>query len=193
VADLGIRYATALFEISQESGQLSEYLEQALALRDNLQKEEPQIILTHPRISAEEKLAVIQEVGKKALGDKPIHQDLLGFIKLVIAKSREAYLLPALDKLVDMIKAYQNQATAKVVSAEPLTDEQVSQLVGILSRKLGKEVEVTVKVDPSVIAGISIHVDGYFLDRTVKTMLKDVRETLKEKVREGATNDSQTR
>jgi len=174
VADLGIRYATALFEMSEESGLLGEYLEQAQFLRGTLQDEDALRILMHPRITADEKHAFLT----KAFGET-IHQDLFGFMKLVVTKNREAYLLPALDKLVDMIRARQNQTTAKVVSAVPLTDSQAAQLTATLAAKLGKQVDITVLVDPSVIAGMSIHVDGYFLDRTVKTMLKDLKETVR--------------
>lgn len=174
MADLGIRYATALFEMSEENGLQSEYLEQATLLRDTLEDDDVIRILTHPRISAEEKYAFLC----KAFGES-IHQDLLGFMRLVIDKNREAYLLPALTKLVEMIKHHRNQVTARVMSAVPLTDAQAAQLTALLSKKLGKTVDITVVVDPNVIAGISIHVDGYFLDRTVKTMLKNMKETVK--------------
>jgi F-type H+-transporting ATPase subunit delta len=183
VADLGIRYATALFDISQENGLLSDYLEQAQLVRDNINSEDAQRILTHPRISSDEKFAFLE----KAFG-KNVHEDLLGFMRLVISKNREAYLLPALDKLIEMIKAYKHQTTARVVSAVPLSNAQAEKLTVTLAKKLGKQVDITVLVDPSVIAGISIHVDGFFLDRTVKTMLKDMKETVKR----GANNDSQT-
>jgi len=177
VADLGIRYATALFEISEEGGLLNEYLEQAQFLLSTLKDDDALSILTHPRISADEKYAFLT----KAFGES-VNQDLLGFMKLVVAKNREAYLLPAFEKLVEMIRKRNNQTSAKVVSAVPLTDEQAASLTATLTRKLGKVVDITVLVDPSVIAGLSIHVDGYFLDRTVKSMLKDMRET----VRKGA-------
>ena len=172
MADLGIRYANALFEISQESGLTKEYLEQAQLLCDNFKDEEALLILTHPRISGSEKLEFIN----KAFGGV-IHEDLLGFIQLVIAKNREAFLLPALIKLVEMIKTHQNQTTARVVSAMALTDAQADELCKILSKKLNKEVEITVVVDPTQIAGLSIHVDGYFLDRTIKTMLRDMKDS----------------
>jgi F-type H+-transporting ATPase subunit delta len=100
-------------------------------------------------------------------------------MRLVVSKNREAFLLPALKKLVDMIKAHQRQTTARVVSAVPLSDSQAVQLTASLEKKLNKKVDITVLVDPAVIAGISIHVDGYFLDRTVKTMLKDMKESLR--------------
>jgi F-type H+-transporting ATPase subunit delta len=175
MADLGIRYATALFELSQENDLLNEYLEQARFVHDTLKNEDAQRVLVHPRIPADEKYAFL----KVAFGEK-VHQDLMGFMKLVIDKNREAYLLPALSKLVEMIKHRKNQVTARVVSAVPLTDAQAARLTAALSKKIGKIVDITVIVDPSVIAGISIQVDGYFLDRTVKNMLKDMRETFKE-------------
>jgi len=173
VADLGIRYATALFDISQESGLLNDYLEQAQLVRDNIASEDAQRVLTHPRITSDEKFAFL----KSAFGEH-IHQDLLGFMRLVISKNREAFLLPALSKLVEMIKTHNKETTARVVSAVPITDEQAAELTALLEKKLNKKVGISVVVDPSVVAGVSIHVDGYFLDRTVKTMLKDMKENL---------------
>lgn len=181
MADLGIRYATALFEISQSGGMLKEYLEQAQLIYGQLKEDGALLVLTHPRISAEEKFAFFKE----AFGDS-IDRDLEGFVHLVISKNREAYLLPALAKLIEMIQYHQNQTTAKVVSAVPLTDAQAAQLAAVLSKKLGKEVAITVVVDPSQIAGLSIYADGYLIDRTVKSMLRDMKDVLTETLRKGA-------
>ena len=174
MADLGIRYATALFEMSNESGTLGDYLNQAQFLMRTLTEEDALSILVHPRISANEKYAFLTKTY-----EGQVDTTLFNFMKLVVSKNREAFLVPALTKLVEMIREHNNQTTAKVVSAIPLTDEQAADLTGVLSKRLGKQVDVTVLVDPSVIAGISIHVDGYFLDRTVRTMLKDLKETVK--------------
>jgi F-type H+-transporting ATPase subunit delta len=174
VADLGIRYATALFDISRESGLLNDYLEQAQLVRDNIKSEDAQRVLTHPRISSDEKFAFLQ----KSFGEH-IHQDLLGFMRLVVSKNREAFLLPALNKLVEMIETHQRKTTARVVSAVPLSSAQLTELNALLVKKTNKQVSITVVVDPSVIAGVSIHVDGFFLDRTVRTMLKDMKENIK--------------
>jgi F-type H+-transporting ATPase subunit delta len=179
VADLGIRYATALFEISQESGLMSEYLEQAQLVRDNLSIPEAQSILVHPRISSEEKIGFLTT----AFGES-VHQDFMGFMKLAVSKNREAFLLPALEKLIDMIKTHQRHTTARVVSAVPLTDAQAAQVEALLVKKLNKKVDITVLVDPAVIAGISIHVDGYFLDRTVRTMLQNMKDEMKDGMKE---------
>ena len=174
MADLRVRYATALFALSQEKGMVPEFLKQAQYLRDTLDNEEVKRVFTHPRISAAEKFAFFDNTFSR-----DIHEDLLGFLHLVIAKNREAFLLPALSALVDMIKDHQNQTTARVISAIPLSDAQASELKGLLSRKLSKEVDLAVIVDPSVLGGFSIQVDGFYFDRTVKSLLKEMKDTVK--------------
>ena len=177
MADLSIRYAAALFELSQEAGLRDAYLEQAALLRNILIEDKAMDVLAHPLISAEEKFTFLDE----AFGGS-LHPDLFGFLKLTVTKNRENYILPALQKLVDMIRESQNQTTARVITAVPLTEEQSTGLSTVLSRKLKKRVDLNEIVDPTVVAGISIHVDGCFMDRTVKTMLK----SMKENVRKGA-------
>lgn len=173
MADLSARYATALFELSNEGGKLHEYLEQAEFLRDTLQSDDCRRIITHPRISTAEKFAFFGDVFPD------INTDFRGFLHLAVAKNRENYIIPSLTALVEMIRSYQSLATAKVISAIELTDVQIAQLSAVLSKKLKKKVDVTVEVDPSVIGGLSIQVEGYYVDRTVKSLLKDMKETVK--------------
>jgi len=174
MADLGIRYASALFELSEENGLLSEFFEQAQYLRSTLTDENALSILTHPRITAAEKNAFLEKAFSGVL-----HSDLFNFLKLTVSKNREAFIVPALEKLIGMIRERNNQTTAKVVSATPLSDAQATRLASVLSSKFGKQVDLTVLVDPSVVAGISIQIDGYLMDRTVKTMLKNMKESVR--------------
>ena len=173
MADLGVRYATAMFQLAQERGQLDAFMEQSQFICATLTGDEGALrVLTHPLIPANEKNDFVEKVYGIA-----IHPDLLGLMKLAIAKNREAFLLPALTKLVDMIKRHQNFTTARVVSAVPLGEAQLAKLTGILTAKLGKKVDITAIVDPAALAGVSVHVDGYFFDCTAKTTLKNMRES----------------
>jgi len=174
MSNLSARYATALFELATESGNLDKLLTEARFLRDAFRNTDALQVLTHPLISTQEKNSFVEKAFGKAVG-----QDLFNFMKLAIAKNRENFLLPALTRLVEMIKLHRNQISAKVVSAVPLSDEQRVRLSRSLSLRLRKEVDVYVVVDPSLIAGISIYVDGYLLDRSVKTMLKNMNDDLK--------------
>ena len=173
MADLSTRYAKALFELALERGLTSDYLEQAAFISHALSEADAQRIITHPRIPIADKFAFFDG----AFAGR-IHEDLLGFMRLTVTKNREEFLTSALDALVEMIRRHQNYTTAKVVSAFELTPEQLSQLRLTLARKLSKQVELKAEVDTSLIGGFRVHVDGHIFDRTLKRMLKDMKETI---------------
>ncbi|MCL2056558.1 MAG: ATP synthase F1 subunit delta [Oscillospiraceae bacterium] len=181
MARLSAVYATALFELAMESGSPEEYHRQALSLLDALGEPECKGILMHPQISAAQK----SELLTGALSGR-IHEDLIGFIKFVIDKNREAYLLPALIAFIEKLRAAEGRVTAYVRTARQLDEQQEQELTALLSEKLGKTVELEVTADPSVIGGFSVYADGFLVDRTVKKQLQD----LKTSVKRGMTHDS---
>jgi len=181
VARLSSRYATAIFDLSIEGGKLNENLGQALYLRDVLKDEQCKKLLTHPRISAAEKRAFFDEIFKGH-----IHTDLLGFLHLAVAKNREAFIVPVLSDFIDMANDYLKKSTALVTSAVPLRNDQLSALAVLLSKKTNKHVTIEQKIDPSVIGGLHIQVDGYFVDRTIKTRLQEIKMSLAK----GTANDA---
>ena len=186
MADLGKRYATALFELSSEQGLLEQCLQQAAFLRDALQEEECKTFLLHPRVTGAEKL----DFFTKVFGEH-INADLMGFLHLAVSKNREAFLLPALNQLVEMIRKHHNQTTARVVSAVPLTDEQLAGMANLLTHKLGKKVDVQVVVDPAVIGGLSIQVDGFYIDRTLRFLLRNMKDEVNNSLKRRAAHDTQ--
>ena len=168
-------YASALFDLAVEKNATDEFLSQAVMIRDSMQDPECWRILIHPHISPAEK----REFFNKAFSGQ-IHEDLLGFFMLVTEKNREAFLLTALTALIGMIERYQNKTTATVMFASKLDGRQITAMKEMLSGKLNKNVELSLKVDPSVIGGPHIYVDGYYIDWTVKKRLRDLTVHMKE-------------
>jgi F-type H+-transporting ATPase subunit b len=69
--------------------------------------------------------------------------------------------------------------SAEVVSALPLTaDEQVTVKKDVLS-KMGKQVEVDFRVDPTILGGLIIHVGDKVLDGSVAGQLETLRQSLR--------------
>ena len=168
-------YASALFDLAVQHDAVDEFLEQAVFLRDSLSDADYQRVLDHPQISAAEKHSLFTKAYEGR-----VHEALLGFLYLVADKNREAYLVPALNELIGIIERYNGKVTAKVLSAAPYDEEQAESLRSMLSLKLDKQVELDLKVDPSVIGGPYIYVDGYYIDWTVKKRLRDLTVSLKE-------------
>jgi len=172
---LSTTYSSALFDIALQKNAVDDFLSQAIFLRESLSDPEFQHVLVHPQIAAAEK----QEMFRKAFSEH-IHEDLLGFMLLVADKNREAHLLPAINALISEIERYKGKVTAKVLSASPYDEKQAESIKAILSEKLDKQVELDLKVDPSLIGGPFIFVDGYYIDWTVKKRLRDLTSSLKD-------------
>jgi len=68
---------------------------------------------------------------------------------------------------------------ARVISATELSESQASAITNMLCKKLNKQVEISLNIDPSVIGGLYIHVSGIIIDRTIKKQLADLRDAAK--------------
>jgi len=172
---LSILYASALFDLALENGAVKEFHEQSLLLRDVLQDDDCMRVLHHPHISAAEKCDMF-----RIAFEGHIHTDLLGFLFLTTEKNRETYLIPALTALIEKIERYNNKVIAKVKTAVQYNEKQTAALRETLSRKLNKHVELSMDVEPSLVGGPYIFVDGYYIDWTVKKRLRDLTVHMKE-------------
>jgi len=173
MAQLSARYAAALLELALESGNMELYREQAVLIRDALKSEECRRVLEHPHITGAKKREFIDSIFA---GN--INNDLLGFLYLVIAKNRESFLVPGLSAFIDRVDQLSGRTGATVVSAAELSEKQVAELAQLIGKKLGKQVEVSVQVDPSLIGGFYVYADGYLLDYTVKKRLREMKLSL---------------
>ena len=173
MAQLSNRYASALFDLAFLSGKPDEYFEQAVFLCDTLRGTDYKQIITHPQIPTAKKLSLIDE----AFAGK-IHADLCGFLHMAVSKNRESFVLPGLEAFIRMMDEYNGKVKASVVSAVELGETQIAGLKTLLEKKLGKKVDISAKVDESVIGGFYILTDGYFIDRTIRKQLHDLKASL---------------
>ena len=173
MAELNARYATALFELSLENNSLDECFEQALVVRDILKTEDCRRVMEHPHISGDEKRAFLHEAFSGGL-----NRHLNGFLHLLIAKNRENIMSSSLSAFIEMTDSFKGRTKASVISAVELDDSQVTALQGVLSRKMGKQVEMSLKVDPSLIGGLCIYADGCYINRTIKEKLSEMTKSI---------------
>lgn len=66
----------------------------------------------------------------------------------------------------------------KSVSAVPLTDGEVNALRTKLKKITGKRIELLFEIDPSVIGGLIVRVDGCVIDASVRKDLDNLRELM---------------
>ena len=67
---------------------------------------------------------------------------------------------------------------ARVTSAVPLTDSELTALVASLEQSLSKKVKVDAHVDPEILGGLVVKVGNRIADQSVTTLLAELREQL---------------
>ena len=135
----------------------------------------------------ERRYGVIKRLGASPL---PRHGLLLGkvlallnvvalqLVSLVVGSGRGRDLPAIIDRLVERAAATKQRAVAEVRSAVPLTDDQQERLAAALANATGKQVELKVVVDPSVLGGLVATVGDTVIDGTVRSRLDQVKSLL---------------
>ena len=67
---------------------------------------------------------------------------------------------------------------AKVTAAAKLTAAQQQAISAELEKQTGKNVELTIDIDASLIGGLRTEIGGRLFDGSVKTQLKRIEDTL---------------
>jgi F-type H+-transporting ATPase subunit delta len=83
-----------------------------------------------------------------------------------------------LGGVIDRVASECNRRLADVRSALPLDEEQERNLAWALSRMLGRDVEIRVTVDPSVVAGFVATVGDTVVDGSARHQLELLKERL---------------
>jgi F-type H+-transporting ATPase subunit delta len=169
-------YAAALFEVARAEGALAVVEDELFKLGDVLaQSDDLRATLTDATLPADKRQAIVADLLAKGKAT-PITTSLVSFV-VGAGHSRD---LPAIiASLVERAASDRQHSVAEVRSAVPLDDDQRSRLAAALSRNLGKDVEVKVHVDPSVLGGLSARVDDVVIDGTVRHRLDQLKETIR--------------
>jgi len=170
------RYARALFALAKEEDRVEEVRQELQRLADLLaENQELHHALFRPLHPVAERRAVLREVAER-LGFSATARNFFSFLvdqrRLVDFDGiREGY-----ERLAD---AAAGRARAEVISASPLSGAQRDRLQRALSARTRREVEIDVKVDPSLLGGVIASVGALVFDGSLRTQLNQLRASLR--------------
>jgi F-type H+-transporting ATPase subunit delta len=167
-------YARALLEVAEAEDDLGTVEDELFAFAKAVERDgRLSEALTDPTLPAENKRALVNEL----LDDRanPHTVSILGFL---IEQGRAREIARIVEGLAELAAERRRHAVAEVRSAVPLTVERRKKLAEALSKATGKNVEVKVVIDPSVIGGVLARVGDEVFDGTVRSRLEEARERL---------------
>jgi len=175
-ASLGGRYATALFGLAQQQGQLTA-VESSLKTVSAAMSESDDLsaLVKSPLVGRSDAARAIAALVP-VLGLDPITANFLG----VLAQNRRLGDLPAIIRAFrDLAARSRGETNAEVVSAHPLDDAQVDALKQQLRHRVGREVAIDLKVDPTLLGGLVVKIGSQMIDSSIKTRLNTLAHAMK--------------
>lgn len=174
MSELSKEYAEALYALAVEDGQPQAWLD-ALEQVTAAIAAEPAYgdLLACPSIPRQERDALLTEAFGGLLPAMA-----LSFVQLLCAKGHSGLLTDSVAEFRQLYEAAMRRATAKVVSAVPLTAEQKQTLQARLESRVGGTVQLDCTIDETLLGGIRVELDGKVLDGSLKNRLQDVKEVM---------------
>ena len=167
-------YAQALFQIARSEGAL-EQVEDELFRFARIMENETQLRdgVTDPSLPPERRAQMIQEL----LSNKAT-PSTVNVISFVVQQGRARELPRIIDSLVELAAEERDKAVAEVRSAVSLDDGQREKLKQAIERASGKQVELKIIVDPTVIGGLLVRVGDQVFDGTVRRRLEMAKDQI---------------
>ena len=175
-ASLQGRYASALFDLASEQGNVSavesdlEKLELALDQSDELAA-----LIRNPQVSRGDAAKVMDSVSG-TLDVSGLSKNFLG----VLAANRRLSALPDVIRAFFAIAAAaRGEATAQVTSAHALGEDQIEALRQKLEAREGRNVKIKASVDPELLGGLVVTVGSKRIDSSIRTRLNTLANAMK--------------
>jgi F-type H+-transporting ATPase subunit delta len=167
-------YAEAMFAVARAEGVLAKVEDELYAFGKAIEQHtELRESLTDAALPAQNKRAVLQDlIGGKA---HPVTMSLLWF---VIDAGHARELPKIVDELARMASLEREHAMAEVRTAVDLSATQRERLAEALSRATGRQIDVKVVVDPSVVGGVIARVGDEVFDGSIASRLEDAKQAL---------------
>ena len=175
-ASLAGRYATALFALAAENKSVPAVEASLTKVKAALtESAELKALTTNPVISRVAAKTVIAAVAKSLKLDA-LTANTLG----VLAQNRRLSEIAAVAGAFAMLAANdRGEVTADVTSARPLSAAQSKALSAQLKLRVGSDVAINAKVDPSILGGLVVQIGSQMIDSSIKTRLNSLATAMK--------------
>ena len=175
-ASLAGRYATALFGLARDQNQIDavrrslDNVEQAMT-----ESADFRALVTSPLVGRADAAKTIAALTP-SLGLDPLTGN---FLAVLASNGRLAELKNVIRSVRALAANHRGEVTAEVTSARPLDDSQVAELKAKLKARVGRDVAIDAKVDPSLLGGLVVRLGSQMIDASIKTKLNSLATAMK--------------
>ncbi|MEO0412309.1 MAG: F0F1 ATP synthase subunit delta [Pseudomonadota bacterium] len=176
VTGLAGRYATALFALARDKGEIDRVSDELASLKQDINAQgDLAMLVSSPRIERSQKVKAILAVAQSA-GASDLTKNFLGTLA---QNGRLAALCDIADAFQKVLAHHRGEVAADVTAPNALSDNQMDALKSKLRAAMGRDVSVNVTVDESLLGGLIVKVGSKMIDSSLKTKINRLEIAMK--------------
>ena len=159
-------YAQAVFGLATAEGDYQAWTETLAFTATVSQHQDVRALAQNPRLSKADLAEFMTDLCRGKVADTA-----LNFLKVVIHNGRIA-ALPAIAAQYEVLRAEaEGTVDAEVISARSIDAEQQSRIAAALEQRLGKKVNLAVRLDESLLGGAVVRAGDLVIDGSARERL----------------------
>ena len=166
------RYGKAVFELAQADGDLNGWAKRLAEIRGLFDDPKVSAVLSNPTIPTEHREALV------ATAPHLLDEEASNLARLLIESGRIGDAAAIEEEFESLRDDAEGRVHATVTTAIELSAEDRDRVAAELAKRLGKQVKVSVVVDPRVIGGMRLQYGDHVVDATVANRLDQLRRRL---------------
>jgi len=131
-------------------------------------------VLGTSAFEVDEKSRVVSDISEKA----GFLNETKNFLILSAEMEKFSGLLSKQDEIIRRLEQSAGKLKAEIISAGSLSETDLNRIKDSLFKATGKDVELKVNIDPSIIGGLVTIIGDKVFDNSVKTQLEKIQGVL---------------
>jgi F-type H+-transporting ATPase subunit delta len=164
-------YARALFEVAQDQDKLDEIHEQLDQFADAVSENRDMArFFFSPYFSTEEKKEALHKTLDGA------DEAFMNFLEALVERHRMPVIFRIRSRFDQMWQEEHKLLPVEITSAVELDKQTVDGIGKTIGEHVGREIELSSRVDPDILGGVVLRVGNYVLDASIRHRLEQLRK-----------------
>ena len=174
MTELAKEYGAGMYALAAEEKIEKDVLEEMGTLRRCF-KEQPEFVrlLSNMSLAKEERLGILDNALRGQ-----VNPYVLNFLKILCERGALMEFAGCEEAYRELYNKDHGVVEAHVTTGESMSDDQRARLIEKLRQMTGKEIVLLEKVDPKVIGGVLLEMNGQRYDNTLKNRLKSIHSAM---------------
>jgi F-type H+-transporting ATPase subunit delta len=171
---LARRYTKAIFQLARDGGQEEAVGVEIEQFHSEYSRSDLQPVLTNPAFPVDTRKRILNQVAQS----ERLSSLTVRFLSLLLERDRLGHLPGIVSCYRRLLNDAKGRVDAKVVSANALEPAMVERVRGQLRAISGKEVILQQVVEPDLLGGLQVELEGKIYDGSLRTQLEKMKQRI---------------